>query len=142
MLQLARWKVILVIVVALLGLAYAAPNLMTPAQRDAMPGWAPRNALNLGLDLQGGSYLLLEVDIDDLRVQRVANLADEVNTALNGASVGHQIPVEGETAVTVTINDPAQSDEALTALRALSVPQPRPARFPVISNLASASVCG
>ncbi len=121
MLQLARWKVILVIVVALLGLAYAAPNLMTPAQRDAMPGWAPRNALNLGLDLQGGSYLLLEVDIDDLRVQRVSNLADEVNTALNGASVSHQIPVEGETAVTVTINDPAQSDEALTALRALSV---------------------
>ena len=34
------------------------------ASFDALPGWLPKNALNLGLDLQGGSYLLLE-DVDD-----------------------------------------------------------------------------
>ena len=55
MIRLARWKIILVILAAVLGLAYAAPNLLSPAQREAMPGWAPRNALNLGLDLRGGS---------------------------------------------------------------------------------------
>lgn len=120
MIQLARWKVIVVIVAAVLGLLYAAPNLMSPAQREAMPGWAPRNALNLGLDLQGGSYLLLEVDIEDLRTQRVSNLADEVNTALNTAGIGHQIPVEGQYEVTITINEASDSDEALTTLRALS----------------------
>ena len=120
MIQLARWKVIVVIVAAVLGLLYAAPNLMSPAQREAMPGWAPRNALNLGLDLRGGSYLLLEVDIEDLRTQRVSNLADEVNTALNGAGIGHQIPVETQYGVTVTINDASDSEEALTTLRGLS----------------------
>lgn len=125
MIQLSRWKVILVIVAAVLGLAYAAPNLMSREQRDAMPGWAPHNALNLGLDLRGGSYLLLEVDIDELRVQRVSNLADEVNTTLNAAGIGHQIPVEGQYAVTVAINNPAQRDEARTALRGLVVIDPQ-----------------
>ncbi|RZJ74426.1 MAG: protein translocase subunit SecD, partial [Brevundimonas sp.] len=78
MIQLSRWKVILVVVALFLGLLLAFPNVLTPAQRAALPGWLPKNALNLGLDLQGGSYLLLEVDVPAMRAKRVTNLVEDV----------------------------------------------------------------
>lgn len=124
MLQLSRWKVILVVLAAVFGLAYAAPNLMSREQRDALPGILPSNALNLGLDLRGGSYLLLEANVEELKRQRIANLADDVNTTLNRAEIGHEVPVEGTTGVTVRINDAAQAERALTELRTLVRPDP------------------
>ena len=122
MMQLSRWKVILVVLATVLGLAYAAPNLMSEAQREALPDWAPNRGVNLGLDLQGGSSLLLEVDVDDLRRQRIANLAEDVEVALNRASIPHQRPQTGATGVTVRLNDPAQAQAAETALRDLVRP--------------------
>ena len=67
MIQLSRWKVTLVVLSLLVGLLLAFPNVLTPAQREALPGWMPKQGLNLGLDLQGGSYLLLEVDVPAMR---------------------------------------------------------------------------
>ena len=55
MIQLSRWKIILVVASAIIGCLLAYPNLLSPAQREALPGWLPKNALNLGLDLQGGT---------------------------------------------------------------------------------------
>lgn len=53
MIQLARWKVTLVVLSLVVGLLLAFPSVLSPAQRDALPGWLPKNGLNLGLDLQG-----------------------------------------------------------------------------------------
>ena len=53
MIQLSRWKVTLVVLAALFGVLFAYPNVLSPAQREALPGWLPKNTLNLGLDLQG-----------------------------------------------------------------------------------------
>ena len=83
MIQMSRWKVVLVLLSVVFGLLFAAPNLMTPAQREALPGWMPKNGLNLGLDLQGGSYLLLEVDLEQLRQERVNNILEDVRVTLN-----------------------------------------------------------
>ena len=55
MIQLSRWKVVLVVLAVILGALLAYPNLLSPAQRAALPDFVPKNALNLGLDLQGGS---------------------------------------------------------------------------------------
>ena len=63
MIHLSRWKVTLLALSLVFGLLFAVPNLLSPAQREALPGWLPKSVLNLGLDLQGGSYLLLEVDV-------------------------------------------------------------------------------
>ena len=46
------------------GLALAFPNLLSERTRESLPSWLPHKAVNLGLDLRGGSYLLLEVDHD------------------------------------------------------------------------------
>ena len=61
MLNLARWKVIACTAALLFGLVFTLPNVLPKSVMDQMPAWAPHQKLNLGLDLQGGSYLLLEV---------------------------------------------------------------------------------
>lgn len=124
MLQLARWKFIVVILAIVLGLLFAMPNLLTREQRDALPGWLPHNALNLGLDLRGGSYLLLEADIDALKTERIANLAEDVETSLSRLEVAHDRPVRGAMGVTVRITNAAQYDQALRELRGLVRPDP------------------
>ena len=61
MLQLRTWKVALVLFAAVFGLVFAAPNFLPGSVTSALPGFLSQR-LNLGLDLQGGSYLLLEID--------------------------------------------------------------------------------
>ncbi len=119
MIQLSRWKVTLVVLATVLGVLFAYPNLLSPAQREALPGWLPKNALNLGLDLQGGSYLLLEVDVPAMQQARVTNLIEDVRVTLNqeGISTGGFQREPG--GVVVTLTDPAQSDAAFQALRQL-----------------------
>lgn len=119
MIQLSRWKVTLVVIALLLGVLLAYPNALSPAQRAAIPGWLPKNALNLGLDLQGGSYLLLEVDVPAMRTKRVANLVEDVRVSLREAGVatgGLQREAGG---VVVSLANPAQADLALETLRTL-----------------------
>ena len=54
-----RWKVIPVSLVMLLGILTALPNLLPKETVEAAPDWLPAKQINLGLDLQGGSHLLL-----------------------------------------------------------------------------------
>lgn len=120
MIQLSRWKVVLVLLSLVLGLLFAYPNLLTPAQRAALPGWLPKNGLNLGLDLQGGSYLLLEVDVARMRQARIANLAEDVRVTLREAQVAFNGITRDESGVVVTISDPAQYDLAYDEIRQLA----------------------
>ncbi|MDO6576362.1 protein translocase subunit SecD [Alteromonas stellipolaris] len=52
--------------VILLGLLSAAPNILPDSMRQHVPQWYSQHTLSLGLDLQGGSHLLLEADTDAL----------------------------------------------------------------------------
>src|ERR687892_331333 len=61
MLRFPTWKIAVVLGICLLGLVYALPNLFPRAEMEQMPDWLPHDQINLGLDLQGGSHLLLEV---------------------------------------------------------------------------------
>ncbi|WP_050724405.1 protein translocase subunit SecD [Vulgatibacter incomptus] len=46
----------------------------------ALPGWAPKKRINLGLDLQGGVHLVLGVDLDKAVKDKVVRRADEMRT--------------------------------------------------------------
>jgi len=76
MLQFEAWKKALVIIVAALGIIYAAPNLL-PGDR-AGGGFLPGQKINLGLDLQGGSHLLLRVDMDVVVEERLETMAETI----------------------------------------------------------------
>jgi len=121
MLQVARWRIILVAVVTILGVLIALPNLLTERQRELLPDFLPKQAINLGLDLQGGSHLLLEVDVPTLRRAQLENIADSMGAALRDASPTIRFSgrgVVGETA-RVRLLDAADAPRAMTALRAI-----------------------
>ncbi len=113
MLTLSRWKIFLVVASALFGLLFTLPNLLP---NGVLPAWAPHQRLNLGLDLQGGSYLLLEVDTEALRKERLTNLTEDIRTKLQEAQTDFSgLGVAGDT-VDVRITDPTKVDAAYTLL--------------------------
>ncbi len=117
MLTLSRWKVILVILSVVFGVLFALPNALPEQARANLPGFLPKKTLNLGLDLQGGSYLLLEVDIPALRAQRVTNTVEDVRTTLREAQIGFTDLGASGDVVSVRINDPGKVQEAQRLLR-------------------------
>lgn len=53
MINLSRWKVIAVVFAAIFGVVFTLPNVLPADVRDSLPGFMPKQTLNLGLDLQG-----------------------------------------------------------------------------------------
>src|ERR1043165_8561116 len=84
MLQLPRWRVIFVIIVTVLGFTFTLPNLLPPAARAHLPSFL--KPMNLGLDLQGGSHLLLEVDTNAMKRQQLDNLSQQMAQILREAN--------------------------------------------------------
>lgn len=119
MIHLSRWKVVLLVLSLLFGVLFSYPNMLTAAQREALPGWVPSSGLNLGLDLQGGSYLLLEVDVPAMREKRLSNLGEDARTVLAEARVGVLSVARDPSGVVVTLADPTQMELALQSMRAL-----------------------
>ncbi len=114
MLHFARWKIILIIVVMLAGAIYAAPNLMTSGQ---VPGWMPSARMNLGLDLRGGSHLLLEVDLPGAVTERMQGIEQTLRGGLRKERVDFtNLAVAGE-AVELTLNNAADAGKIRQLLR-------------------------
>src|SRR5690348_1240962 len=102
MLHFPKWKIATVLIVLLVGTILAIPSLMPRATLDQMPSWFPKKTVNLGLDLQGGSHLLLEVDMETLIRERLNGVLDETRTSLRKASIGYtDLAVRGDN---VTLN--------------------------------------
>ncbi|MBX3511623.1 MAG: protein translocase subunit SecD [Hyphomonadaceae bacterium] len=122
MLQVARWRVILVVVTAALGILFALPNFLPASVRDQLPGWMPHRTLNLGLDLRGGVHLLLEVDTAALQRQQLDNIADQMATALRDATPSIRYTGRGVVgdAARVRLVDPADMQRARQALREIA----------------------
>ena len=88
--------------------------------REQLPDWFPGQTLNLGLDLQGGSYLLLEVDTVALRKEKQTALVEDVRKTLRDNQIEFTDLGQVGGDVTVRIVDPAQVDTAYSALNRLS----------------------
>ena len=121
MMYFGRAKTLLILGICVLGALLALPNVMpSPAP------WLPWRTVHLGLDLRGGSYLLMQVDMSAIERERLDDLADSVRTVLLKANIGYQnlAPQPGSHRVFVHVRDAAQHDAALAALRTipLSVP--------------------
>jgi len=117
MITVSRWRIILVVLATLYGILFTLPNVLPQSVRDSLPPFVPKQTLNLGLDLQGGSYLLYEVDTAALRNELLTNLVEDSRTTLREAQIdftGLGV-VNGE--VSVRINDATKVEQATKALR-------------------------
>src|SRR5579862_697647 len=89
MLYFQTWKLVLILGVCLLGVIFALPNAFSPETVAAWPRYVPKKQISLGLDLRGGSHLLMEVDMGAVEKERLASLVDEMRTQLNQAKIGY-----------------------------------------------------
>ena len=119
MVYFAKWKMVLVGIICLLGLSFAAPNFIPLNQAEALPGWLPRQHISLGLDLQGGSHLLLEVDSKTVIREYLDSMVDAARIELRRDKIRYQgLGISGN-GIQVTIKDEEKVDEARKLLRAL-----------------------
>src|SRR6478609_3278841 len=82
MLHFTRWKMIAILTVVVVGLLAALPNLFSKETVDSWPSWVPKRQMVLGLDLQGGAYLLYEVDRQDYVQKRLRSLVGDIRKAM------------------------------------------------------------
>jgi preprotein translocase subunit SecD len=120
MLYFSRFKALAIIMTALVVCLFAVPNFFPEAKVKTWPVWAQRHIV-LGLDLQGGSYLLLEVDSNYVKKEKLDQVRDEVRRVLRDAKIGYTgLAVRGD-AVEVRVKEGDQQ-AALTKARELSQP--------------------
>ena len=119
MMYFSRMKATLILGVCLLGMLLAVPNLFA-----APAAWMPWRTVHLGLDLRGGSYLLLEVDMKAVLKERLESLADGVRQALRGGQIFYQTleAQPDQTRVLLRLRDASKTDAAVAALRPLISP--------------------
>ena len=75
------WKATLVILVISLAIIFTLPSLL---YKENSNNWFFDNKINLGLDLQGGSYLLLEVQTEVLMQEELNNISDSIQFIARG----------------------------------------------------------
>ncbi len=111
----------IIAIVALLGILFTIPSFLPQNVRDSWPAFLPRQTVVLGLDLQGGSHLLLQVNEDGIVAERLQSLRRDVrNTLANDNGIGNLITTDEATqSLTVELTDPTQLEAARTAIAAL-----------------------
>jgi len=125
MFDFPRWKVWAVTLVILAGILLAIPSLLPKDQVQRWPAWLPSARINLGLDIAGGSQLLLEADLADASKQRLQAKEEEVSTELRRGEPRIQIGDVSTSGgkLSFVVRDPTQLDAAFERMRTLSQPQ-------------------
>src|SRR5689334_9076851 len=117
MLQFSKFKITLILAVLLAGLYTALPNVFSAAHIDKLPAWLPARTVSLGLDLQGGSHLLYEVDTAALVKARLDAVEDDVRGNLRTAKLGYTDLSVKDNRVTLKLRDLGAIDIARDALK-------------------------
>jgi preprotein translocase subunit SecD len=121
MLYISKWKALAILLTAFVFCLCAVPNFFADKTIATWPKWAQRH-LVLGLDLQGGSHILLEVDSAAVRKEKLEALREDVRRVLRDARVGLTgAPVVRGNTVEVRIRE-QDLQNGLTKLRELSQP--------------------
>ncbi|HEY1362675.1 MAG TPA: protein translocase subunit SecD [Xanthobacteraceae bacterium] len=123
MLYISKWKAVAILATALVACLLAVPNFFSESTVKRWPEWARRQIV-LGLDLQGGSHILLEVDSNDVRRQKLLAVQDEVRKTLREARVGITGPpvLRGNSIEVRLRESDAQFEQAVAKLKDLSQP--------------------
>ena len=108
--------------ILLAGILFALPNVLPASVMERWPAYLPNQPVALGLDLRGGSHLVLEVDGAELRRERVRNLAEDARRTLREANVPWRSVQAGEQGLSITLREAVQQNIALELLAGLSSP--------------------
>ncbi|QMW23124.1 protein translocase subunit SecD [Sandaracinobacteroides saxicola] len=125
MLDFPRWKIWGIIAVLIAGLVFATPNFFPEKTVAAWPDFLPKKQLNLGLDLRGGSHLLLEADTADIakgKVERLEEIARAELRQADGGAIQYGDMSIRDGALSFLVRNPTDLDRAVETMRGLSQP--------------------
>ncbi|MBR3662370.1 MAG: protein translocase subunit SecD [Alphaproteobacteria bacterium] len=115
MYKLSLQRILIIVAICLAGIFFAVPNVVS--DKTKLPKWW--QPVNLGLDLQGGSSLLLQVKMDDVLKDKMSTLEDSVRQALREHKIRYQNLKSSKDGVSVKIDDFVARDKAKEILRKL-----------------------
>lgn len=114
MIHIARWKIVLTLLVCLFGILYTSPNMVGSKAQGWMsshlPSWLPTKTVNLGLDLQGGSHLLLDVDVSTVIKERADSLKQSVRPELRKADIKYSRIGELDDGIRVSLREGQEAE--------------------------------
>jgi len=120
MLSIAVWKRWAIALVCLLGILFTLPNVISDQNRNKLPSWL-QNTINLGLELKGGSYLQLQVDLKTVAQEYLTHLIDDTRSSLRKKSIGYSgLSLDKKSAtpqLTFTLTSPETHEEAVKILK-------------------------
>jgi protein-export membrane protein SecD len=120
MLQIPTWSKVVTILILVFGFVIALPNALPNSILARMPPFLPKGTIALGLDLQGGSYLLLEVEFDQVQKDKLESLMGDIRVAFRKARIGYTNLEAGADRVSLRLLDPSRLEEAKTILNKLN----------------------
>ena len=120
MLQIPTWSRILTALVVAMGLLIALPNALPDRALARLPAWLPHDTVSLGLDLQGGSYLLLQVDFDQVQKDKTEALVGDIRAAFRKAHIPYTDLDAKADGVQVRVTDSTRLDEAAKLIDGLN----------------------
>ncbi len=112
MIHFDRWKLWFIALVCVYAFIYASPNIF----KNSIPSWAPQKTVNLGLDLQGGSHLLLQVEMDRVLVERLDSLGDEIRNQFRSERVRYVNLKHANDVLTFSLKDVNDRKKSLEIL--------------------------
>lgn len=121
MLYIEKWKAYAIVTVCVLGILYALPNVLGKQTVEWMqanlPSFLPTQTVNLGLDLRGGSHLLLEVQIDAVVEEKLQSILDQARGELRKGNIKYTKLGVNNGAVQFEMVDTAQSEDIRSIVR-------------------------
>ena len=90
MVQFKKWQLYLVIIFSFFAIIFSLPNFFSKNTLKNFPTFVPTDQIVLGLDLQGGSYLLIEVDSNSVVLENFETFSDELRLSLRKNRVSYQ----------------------------------------------------
>lgn len=123
MARLPTWKIVLILLVCAGAFLYAAPNLLSKEQRAAWqaktPSWLPSKTVSLGLDLQGGSHLMLEVGLDVALRDQAENTLQALRSELRAQKLPYTSLRPTPQGFNITMRNVSDVDAAKKVMRKL-----------------------
>jgi len=122
MLYFSRWKSLSIVIAVVMGILYALPNLLSDETLESFPSWAPRDKMVLGLDLQGGAHLLLQVDEEGLIKERMENLSGDIRQVLRDERIRGRQKEINPTTIQLRLTNDSDVPAMREAMEELLVP--------------------
>ena len=119
MLQFETWKKAIVLLLVAIGILYALPNLFSRGDDKGGPAFIPGQAINLGLDLQGGSHLLLQADLNAVIAERMVGVQENLRLAFRAEKIRFRNLKAEKDSVSFALRDVADASVVNTRMETI-----------------------